>query len=273
MKFQKTAIALTSLALLLGAGGTAMAATPVFGETGLYPPSKQQLQEHKEIIKQAEAIQQKKRQLGEIEYIYIKNMTQNLPEGFDYVIGEGGYEAFKDYAALMERAESLGVPQPKGLIVPEGYQFTGGAIQTHVPQSWSAENEKVLKQLRVKAAAAGKKFYTEKTTQEKRKDIRMSYAKGKTQLSIAIEHTDVQSPNVEIMDDPKSEKPGELTIAGQKVTYTGGASLPKGSFPATQHYVRWNDKDANLSYRVWARDNGLSKQDLIALAEQLINAQ
>ncbi|QQZ58740.1 DUF4367 domain-containing protein [Paenibacillus sonchi] len=264
MKFQKIAIAMTSLALLFGftydTAGTAQAETYVKGKTGLYKPSKKQLAEKKELDKRVEAIRAQVRAPGEIDYVIVKNMTINLPEGFDdWSIFEYN-EGIKNYDEYLKKSKALQIPRLELAEVPEGYQFTGASIYTSRPPLSSAEDKKISSQLLAEYKAAGKNFYTKRISFKNRTGVSLSYKKGKSGFFVSIVPTFTEPSNMKA----KTMKKDKLTIAGQEVTYT-----EEGDYLRLQ----WDDKDAKFTHTVGSNNNGLTKEELKAIAKQLIAAQ
>ncbi|MBT2289945.1 hypothetical protein J7E73_12480 [Paenibacillus albidus] len=279
MKFLKSTIAVTSLALLLGsaygsasAAGSNRSAAQSAGAT---------TQTQKSIKAQVDAILLQKKKPGEIYYIYVNDKKYN-PGGFAYW-GTSYSLPIQNYDEYVQKAGVLKTPFLQLQQAPEGFEFQSAYIGPYKPQTWSIEGQKLSKQIVAEGKASGKTVYVKKVT-ETRRSVSLTYAerlafqeKG-AYLTITAEPAGEVDPEVDYA--PSLAKPEKLDISGQELTYKTGDALIYKTANSTMinnskgaHYLEWIDSRTRISYTIYASGGKVTKESLAALAEQIIRGQ
>lgn len=284
MNYRKMFMAVTSAALLLGTGygasGEAFAAPSGIQSAAGLPgirtdvkyiaqvseaearaKAEQELKKFKSLLDQQKKALSGTYQPGEIRYVYINDKEyQASPIGSPYASNSyslmfRNYDEYVKKYAAGKTAMRLELKQ-----LPDGYNFTLARIAPY--QTWS-EQKKIFNQVIAEGKASGKKIYVKKL-QEKRISIELLYTmaapvNGITGvLAIRAEPAGAAGQPVE----PQSEK---LKVGGQEVVYTANDKQESKQ-------VVWMNAKTRVNYTVREDRGHLTKEEMIAVAGQVIDA-
>lgn len=281
MRFQKSAIALASLGLLLGSAyGSASAASGSKSSTKSAAADSTQ-QTTKKIQAQIDAIQLQTKKPGEIYYVYVNDKKYN-PGGFSYRAFSYGLP-FKNYQEYVQKAQVLKTPFLQLEQAPEDFQFQTAYLGVYTPQTWSIEGQKLSKQIVAEGKASGKTVFVKKMT-DKRWSVTLTYqgSPGSQQagafLSIVAEPAGTPDPSIENV--PSLAEPEKLSMEGQDLTYKAGDALkyktansPVINNSPGEQRLEWIDSGTKISYTIIATGGEIKKEALVSLAEQIITGQ
>ncbi|GGF65190.1 hypothetical protein GCM10010912_07760 [Paenibacillus albidus] len=280
MKLQRIAIAVTSLALLLGSAYEPASAANRSAASSAAAASNA-TQSQKNIKAQVDAVALKKKNPGEIYYVYVNDKKYN-PGGYAYQAFSYGLP-FKNYEQYVQKAESLKPPFLQLPQAPEGFKFNSAYIGAYKPNPKTIEGQKLSKQVVAEGKASGKQVYIKKVT-DKRLNVSLTYKEnsstpsGQAFLAITAEPAGTLDPTIEYV--PALAEPEKLEVEGQELTYkTGDALVYKtANSPAINssqgaHYLEWVDSRTQISYTIYLSGGDTKKEALVGVAEQIITGQ
>ncbi|WP_339172300.1 hypothetical protein [Paenibacillus sp. FSL H7-0943] len=288
MNNRKTLIAMTSMTLMFGLGygfkgeayaeksvaqsveETAIKAEVKYIAQGIDEAAKAKTDQEQKKFKNLKDLQQKalseELKPGEIRYVYINDKEYQAYAKGSPTAGAYYSLSFNTYNEYVEKYAAGNTFMPLQLQEPpEGYNFFRAIVSPYMTKK---EQDKIYYQVIAEGKASDKKIYVKKL-QEKRTAINIIYnmtteKNGKRGvLAIAAEPAGPKDTTVE--SEPANAQSQKLKVSGQEVVYT---PIDKMEYKS----VAWMNPKTRVNYIIRETGGHLTKEDLIALAGQIIEA-
>ncbi|MGN7765756.1 hypothetical protein [Paenibacillus sp. 22594] len=288
MNFRKMLMAVTGTALLLGTGYGASgevaadrsriqsAALPAIkadvkyiaqtSEAEATAKREQELKRFKNLLDQQQKALSGKYQPGEIRYVYINDKEYHASISSTPFASNSYSLIYRNYDEYIKKNATGNTAMPLELKqIPDGYNFTLARIAPYL--SWP-EQKKMFSQVIAEGKASGQKIYVKKL-QEKRISVELIYTMASPVngisgvLAITAEPAGAADKTVE--SEPVKPQSEKLKVGGQEVVYT---SIDKQEYKS----VAWMNPKTRVNYIIRENRGQLTKEELIAVAGQVIEA-
>lgn len=270
--YKKLAAAASALLLLLGIAGyrspveASADRAGIQSEADARAEAEQGRKKFKSLLDQQQQALSGPYQPGEIRYVYINDkeyhasFSSALFMSNSYSLVYRNYDEYAEKYAAGKNAMPLELKQ-----LPDGYNFTMARVAPYL--TWS-EQKKLSNQVIAEGKASGKKIFVKKL-QEKRTSVELIYTMAAPVngisgvLAITAEPAGVKDKTVE--SEPIKAQSEKLKIGGQEVVYT---QIDKQEYKS----VAWMNSKTRVNYIIRENRGHLTKEELIALAGQVIGA-
>ncbi|AIQ67640.1 hypothetical protein [Paenibacillus graminis] len=203
---------------------------------------------------------------GEIRYVYINDKEYQASSAGSSISGATYSIRYNTYNEYVEKYAAGNTAMPLRLQqAPEGYNFFMANITPYMTQK---EQNKIYQQVIAEGKASGKKIYVKKL-QEKRTAINIIYKMATEKngitgvLGIVAEPAGPNDKTVE--SEPVTAQSEKLEVGGQEVIYT---PIDKMEYKS----VAWMNPQTRINYIIRETRGHLTKEELLALAGQIIEA-
>ncbi|MEC4566050.1 DUF4367 domain-containing protein [Paenibacillus sp. CMAA1739] len=216
-------------------------------------------------------------QPGEYAAYYIKDdsMNQNNlsnPVLFAYKPAE--LSSFNSLQAEIKRTEAPLLSNPTHL--PDGYKFDFGYVYPVAAypgmmdkKEYQALTDKLMQQ--AKAAPEGENLFIQKLSWDKSDFSFARYARGNDYVNITVSKYTSEVTKTTIMQN-EQDSAEELTIKGTKAYYIRASEASK-PLEAGKNRIGWLDEKRHVHYNISDnQDSPLTREDLVRIAEDLLNA-
>ncbi|KWX86213.1 hypothetical protein AMQ83_20220 [Paenibacillus riograndensis] len=288
MHYRKTLIAMASTALLFGLGygpageaaaensSAPSAARPAIkaefktiaqtSEASAKAKAEQAMKKFKNLLDLQKKALSETLKPGEIRYVYINDKEYQASSAGSSISGATYSIRYNTYNEYVEKYAAGNTSMPLQLQqAPEGYNFFMANITPYMTQK---EQDKIHHQVIAEGKASGKKIYVKKL-QEKRIAVQLIYnmpaeKNGKRGvLGIVAEPAGPNDKTVE--SEPATAQSEKLEVGGQEVMYT---AIDKMEYKS----VAWMNPQTRVNYIIRETRGHLTKEALLALAGQIIEA-
>ncbi|MHB0862392.1 DUF4367 domain-containing protein [Paenibacillus sp. SEL3] len=216
-------------------------------------------------------------QPGEYAAYYVKDdsMNQNNlsnPALFAYKPAE--LSSFNSLQDEIKRTEAPLFSNPTHL--PDGYQFEFGYVYPSAAyprmmdkKEYRALTDKLMQQ--AQAAPEGEHLFIQKLSWDKSDTSFARYARGNDYVNITVTKYTSEVTKTTIMQN-EQDSAEQLTIKGTKAYYIR-ASKTSNPLEAGKNRLGWLDEKRRLHFNISDnQDSPLTKEDLVKIAEDLLNA-
>ncbi|MNW51944.1 hypothetical protein D3C74_294430 [compost metagenome] len=228
--------------------------------------AEQEMKKFKNLIDLQQKALSEKFKPGEIRYVYINDKEYQASSAGSSISGATYSIRYNTYNEYVEKYAAGNTAMPLRLQQqPEGYNLWVAVIAPYLSQKEAA---KISNQVIAEGKASGKKIYVKKL-QEKRTWVQLIYnmpseKNGKRGvLGIVAEPAGPNDKTVE--SEPVVAQSEKLEVGGQEVIYT---PLDKMEYKS----VAWMNPQTRINYIIRETRGHLTKEELLALAGQIIEA-
>ena len=215
-------------------------------------------------------------QPGEYAAYYVKDDSMNQRNPSNPVLFAYKPTELSSFSSLQDEIKRTEAPlfsNPTHL--PDGYQFEFGYVYpvTAYPgmmtkKEYRSLTDKLMQQ--AKAAPEGENLFIQRLSWDKSDSSFARYARGNDYVNITVTKYTSEVTKTTIMQN-EQDSAEQLTIKGTKAYYIRASEASK-PLEAGKNRLGWLDEKRRLHYNISDnQDSPLSKEDLVKIAEDLLN--